>query len=116
MTDEEKTEMGKTYFECKFGDTSTLDVLKKFFIGLGFEQINNESVRPLIYKKGNCKIKIIWFHNVCEIRQEFDSFDGIITESSFDKIIGSFLPYVNHETFSFYNKDVETFKLAIPKE
>lgn len=112
----EKAEMGKTYFECKFDDTSTLDALKKFFIGLGFEQINNASVRPLIYKKGNLKIKIIWFHNMCSIRQEFDSFDGIITESDFDKIIGSFLPIMNHETYSFYYKDVETFKLAIPKE
>jgi len=110
-------EMGKTYFELN--DTiDTHDSLIEFFKDLGFELIENKSLGNEMFNRvsrftdnNGLTFDVIWFKNLAHLR--FGEWKNNFVEFYFTKIIGSYLPYCDHNTLDFLDEDKRTFKLAI---
>lgn len=115
----EKIEMGQVYFKLD-GKTETKEKLNDFFKRYGFEivcekPLGNESYFNRVTRFTNGKgleFDVIWFVNLSRIR--FGDWESGYMENTFTRIIGSYLPDVDHLTFDFKDGDKTTLKISIP--
>lgn len=107
--------MKECYFELD-NTTETKDKLYQFFTDLGFRIIpktaKNEFNRGETFTNDNgFTFDVIWFRNVSTIR--FGTFGKAFIECSFDKIIGSLVPYSKHITLDFINGTIKTCSFSV---
>jgi hypothetical protein len=113
-----KYEMGIEYFKLN-GTTDTKEKLHNFFLELGFTflgEVKEEygfSRTDQFTDNNGLDFEVIWFVNLAHIR--FGNWKNSLFEISFDSIIGSYLPYCDHETLSFLYNGKTTATIAVPK-
>lgn len=111
-------EMGKVYWKID-NTTNTFDTLKTTLESFGIIAVNQ---RPLGTEFGFHRVidwetpngitfSTIWHINLCTIR--IGEWEVDLAEMDFDGIIGSYLPYADHNTIDFIYKGNRVFKLAI---
>jgi hypothetical protein len=107
-------EMGNTYFMLD-GSTGTKQPLIDFFVNSGFRLVENsdpEDYHTFCFTddKG-LDLEIVWYRNLSHIR--FGNWDNTFCEVRFTRIVGSWLPREDHNTFDFYDEDKYSCTLAI---
>ena len=114
-----EAEMGKVYFQID-GTTEGKEKLDDFFKQCGFREVYEEPLSGEEYFKRTTRYAnnnglgfyVIWFVNVAHIR--FGDWASGYMESSFTKIVGSYLQDVDHSTFNFMMVDKTTLKISLP--
>lgn len=113
----ERAEMGRNYFKID-GTVDSKQKLIDFFAANGFEILDVTDVRNInVRSKDGLEFKVIWFINLCHV--SIGKWGEVVLESTFDEIMGSYGPWVDHNVFDFFYEGNVTIKLAIgrtPKE
>jgi hypothetical protein len=116
---EQSAEMGKLYFKID-GTTESRDKLIKFFEDWGFKSEPKSEVGDEYYKRGilftnstGFSVYVIWFINLVYIK--IGEWGKGFMEVTFTEIVGSYVPYVDHNTFDFIYDKNRVLVLAIPR-
>ena len=113
-----KIEMGKVYWKID-NTTNTFDTLKATLESFGIVAVN---LKPLGTEFGFKRVidwqtahgisfSTIWHINLCNIR--IGEWDSDLAEITFDSIVGSYLPYAEHETIDFVYRGNTVLRLAL---
>lgn len=115
-----RTEMGKVYFELD-NSIETKEKLDQFFVDLGLTIVKNKSLGDEFFNRvsqvtdnDELTFDVIWYKNLATIR--FGGKGTAFLECKFNKIVGSYLPYVERVTLDFYNGQHRTCTLAVKNQ
>jgi len=111
--------MGQVYFELD-NTTETKEKLSQFFIDAGFELLEKKLLGNELFSRvsrftnnDGLEFDVIWFRNLAHIR--FGEWNKAYIEFTFTKIIGSYVPDVDHFTFDFLDNQNRTGKISIKR-
>jgi hypothetical protein len=113
-----KIEMGKVYWKID-NTTASFDTLKSTLEGFGLIAVTNRHLgnefgfkRVIDWQtEHGISFSTIWHINLCNIR--IGEWDIDLAEITFDSIIGSYLPYADHDTIDFVYRGNTVLRLAL---
>lgn len=111
--------MGQVYFELN-NSTETKEQLDQFFLDLGFQLVKKKPLGDELFNRvsrftnnDGLEFDVIWFRNLAHIR--FGEWNKAYIEFTFTKIIGSYVPDIDHFTFDFLDNQNRTGKISIKR-
>lgn len=115
----ERANMGQIYFQLN-DTTDTKEYLNQFFIDLGFQLLKKKPLGDELFNRvsrftnnDGLEFDVIWFRNLAHIR--FGEWGKAFVEISFTKIIGSYVPNVDHNCFDFLDGEKKTGQISIKR-
>lgn len=111
-------EMGKVYWKID-NTKETYDTLIETLESFGLVNTNQRELgQEICFKRvcdwktnGGLSFSTIWYINLCHLR--LGEYESDLAEITFDSIIGSYLPYADHNTIDFVYRGNTVFKLAL---